>query len=416
MRNLEIIKKYKWHLLILAVLLTGGFYYSQKIKTKTDGETQVQTIKAVVQKGSLTENVSASGQIASANYLSVTTSVNGIVKKVFVKEGDIVASGQKLMEITLDSEGEKSRTSAYAKYLSAKSSLNEAQKSIKILENTVFQKEKTFDTEKENNSYQSRDEKIAYSSAESAYLIAKNDLENKKNKLQELQLSLTSAWLDYQSQSPIITAPSDGAVASIVAVEGAKIENSVSERSVKTVAAIKKDGTPIASLNVGEVDIPQVKVGQKVNITLNSNQEKKLKGVVSGIDKVGTNSNGVTNYPVIVKLDNDFDFILPNMNIQAEIVIKEKSDVLYVPTAAIRTVKNKSTVVVIRNGIEETIEVETGISDDSNTEVISGLNDGEEILINTLPTEGFTTTNSQNQFRAPVGIGTFGTGSSGRRN
>src|SRR3990167_2806661 len=140
-----------------------------------------------------------------------------------------------------------------------------------------------------------------------------------RDSISQLEIALNNSWLEYQSQSPIVTAPTGGTIANIVSVEGTKIENSVSERSVKTVASIKKEGTPIISLDVTELDINDVKVGQRVFVTLSSIQNSEFEGSVVGIDKIGSTQNGVSNYPVIIKFNNDSDKVLPNMGAEAEI-------------------------------------------------------------------------------------------------
>ena len=387
------LKKKKFLFLGILVLILGGIFLYRYIKTKNDAKsTQPQISFIKTEKGNIIEGVSASGQIETANYLAVTTSVNGIVKKVYVKEGDKIVQGQTLMEITLDSEGEKSRLSSYTAYLRAKNSLQSAKDSLYQLESSMIQKKETFDNLKKTNSYQTHDERLAYKLAENDYLSAKASYDNKQNEISTLQMSLTSAWQDYEAQSPIVTAPSNGVVANIVAVEGSKVTNSVSERSVYTVAAIKKEGNPIATLNITEIDINKVKVGQKVYLTLSSISGKIFTGVVAGIDKVGTTTSGVANYPVIVKFDESSENVLPNMSVEGQIVVNEKQNVLLVPSSAITNKNNGKTVQVQNNGTTETVSVETGITDGSYTEITSGLKEGDRVEINDLPTSGFTST------------------------
>lgn len=373
-------------ILIPAVIVVG----QELIKNTDSADSSGSQIQSTVKKGAISTTVSASGKIETANYLAVTTSVNGIVKKVYVKEGDKVMKGQKILEVTLDSEGQISLDNAYSTYLRAKNSLDSSKNSLFSLESTMIQKEEAFKTEKENNRYQSHDERVSYKLAENDYLKAKNDYELKKSEIAQLQIALNSAWKEYLSQSPTITASSDGVIANIVAVEGVPILNSVSERSVQTVASIKVEGTPIAVLNLTELDINNIKVGQKVNILLNSVQDQTFTGTVVGIDKMGSSTSGVSNYPVTVKFDQDTDKALPNMGIEADIILASKESVLYVPTAAINTKGKNKSVTILENGAEKNVEVQTGISDSSNTEIIEGLNEGDIVLVSTLPTSGFS--------------------------
>jgi len=101
----------------------------------------------------------------------------------------------------------------------------------------------------------------------------------------------------------------------------------------------------------------------------------------------------VSNYPVIVKFTEDSEKVLPNMGIDAEIIIQEKADALYVPSAAIISMKGKKMVRV--RGDDNPTEVETGISTNEHTEILSGIEEGTTVLINTLPTSGFTTPDNE---------------------
>jgi RND family efflux transporter MFP subunit len=403
-----IFKKYKLYIVIPVLVILALLSYTFIFK-KSSSTSKQQSITSTVKKGSIISTISASGQVETANYLAVTTSVNGIVKKVFVKEGDKVVSGQTLIEVTLDSEGEISKANAYAAYLRAKNSLDSAKNSLYSAQSTLIEQEDAFDAIKETNSYQTHDERSEYTIAENSYLKAKGDYEVQKSSITQQEIALNSAWEEYKSQSPVITAPSDGTIANILAVEGVQISNTISttDRSTQTVASIKKEGTPIAQLNISEVDINSVKIGQKVSLKLNSISDKTFMGSIVGIDKIGALASGVSNYPVLVKFDADSDKVLPNMGVEAEILIEQKDNVLIVPTSAITTSRGKKTVNKSANGKPEKVDVTTGLSDSANTEILSGLNEGDQIIINSLPTSGFNT-NTNTQFRGMGGFGSFG--------
>lgn len=394
-------------LMIIGTLFLIVVIIGQNILGKEDATSTGSTSTASVTKGDITSTVSASGNIETANYLAVTTSVNGIVKKVYVQEGDTVTKGQKIMEITLNSDGEESLASAYSSYLSAKSSLERAKNDLLTKESSLLNATNNFEDVKETNSYQTSEERDSYKLAENSYLVAKSEYDLQQDAITQAQVSLNKAWLSYQAQSSTIVAPESGTIANILIVEGMDISNSLSERTSATVASIRKEGTPIASLNITEVDINKIKVGQKVVMTLNSIDNKEFTGTVVGIDKIGSSSSGVSNYPIIVKFDEDSDLVLPNMGVDADIIIESKSDALVVPTSAISSSKNKKTLTVINNGTPETVNIETGISNDKYTEVLSGVNEGDIVQVKSLPTEGFTTSSNQGgEVRMP-GVGGF---------
>ncbi|HLD51130.1 hypothetical protein A3K34_01590 [candidate division WWE3 bacterium RIFOXYC1_FULL_40_10] len=395
MRKLITRKRLFVTLLITGLAIGGYFIYTNQAKYKILSQSKTQTLTAKVQRGTLKDSVSSSGQIESANYLPVTTAVNGIVEKVYVKEGEVVSKGQKLMSVTLNSDGQESLSQAWNTYLSAKNSLDSANNKLYALESALINATESFDTEKEGNSYQTHDERVSYKLAENTYLTAKADYESQENSIQQAKASLNKAWLAYQAASPQILAPESGTIANIVVVEGMDIANSLSERTSATVASIKREGTPIASLNVSEVDINKISVSQTVYLTLNSLPKQTFNGKVVGIDKIGTVSSGVSNYPVIVKFDAEQDKVLPNMGVDGDIVIAEKQDVLYVPTSAITTRKGETSVKVKKGEQFVDTKVEMGIKTTDFTEILSGVSEGEEVVINSLPTSGFTTTSPQ---------------------
>jgi len=397
------IKKFKFLILIVLILATL-FIVKTKNNKKNQAIPAVTTAKVI--KGNISSSVSASGTIETANYLAVTTSVNGIVKKVYVQEGDTVSKGQKIMDITLNSDGEESRASAYASYLSAKSNLEKSKNDLLNKDSALINAENFFDTEKEQNSYQTEEERESYKIAENSYLTAKSEYEIQQELIAQAQVSLNKAWLSYQAQSPTIVAPESGVVANILVVEGMDISNSLSERTSSTVASIRKEGAPIASLDITEVDINKIKVGQKVLLSLNSIDSKEFLGKVVGIDKIGTKSSGVSNYPVIIKFDENSDLVLPNMGVDAEIIIEEKENTLMVPTGAIKTINKHKSVNVVNNNSTNIVNVETGISNEKFTEILSGIEEGDEIQINALPTEGFNTDSQNRDIRMP-GMGGF---------
>lgn len=389
---IKIIFKLKWVFIGLALVLVIIFFGQHYLnKSKTSSQKQI-TSKAI--KGDVTSTISASGTIQTANYLAVTTSANGIVKKVYVTEGTQVIKGQKIMDITLDSEGESSYKEAYASYLKAKNSVESAKNNLYSLETALLQKKEAFRKLKETNTYQSRSERLAYAYAENDYLAAENAYAIQESSVAQAEIALQSAYSDYQSYSPTVTATADGVIANIVATEGTKIENSVSEKSVETVASIKQEGTPTASLDITELDINNVKVGQKVKLTLSSISGQTFDGSVTGIDKIGSESSGVSNYPVVVKFDTDNDKVLPNMSVTAEIIIESHENALYVPTSAINTSDNEKYVNILREGTTQKTTIKTGINDGTNTEILEGLDEGDEVIVNTLPTSGFTSTSS----------------------
>jgi len=126
--------------------------------------------------------------------------------------------------------------------------------------------------------------------------------------------------------------------------------------------------------------VPVVKPGQKATIKLDSLPEKTFSGKVVSVDRLGTTSSGVTNYPVIIQFDTSSDEVLPNMAASANIIIEAKDNVLVVPSSAIQKQNGQSVVTVLENGKERQKVVEVGISSETQTEIVSGVSEGEVVI------------------------------------
>ena len=143
---------------------------------------------------------------------------------------------------------------------------------------------------------------------------------------------------------------------------------------------------------LSEVDVPKVKVGQKVTVTLDSISGSTFTGVVATVDRVGTVSSNVTSYNANIKLDSGSDLILPNMAATANIVLETKTDVLSVPSTALTTQNGQNYAKTLVNGKEVDVPVEVGISSDTDTEITSGLTEGETVITGTTTTGSASST------------------------
>jgi RND family efflux transporter MFP subunit len=301
------------------------------------------------------------------------------------------------MELTLSSDGEESRMQAWGSYLSAKSNLERAKSDLLTKESALLRAEDTFETEKENNSYQTEEERKAYKLAENDYQTTKDSYELQKNSITQAEISLSKALLSYQAQSPTIVAPDTGTIANILVVEGMDITNSLSERTSTSVASIKKEGTPIVSLSISELDINKLKVGQKVLVTLDSIEDQTFQAEVAGIDRIGESTSGVTAYTVIARFNESSDLVLPNMSVEGDIILEERENVLLVNSSALISEKQITYVTVLENDVKKKVEVKIGLADGTNTEIVSGLEEGDEVIISALPSSGFSEAQDQAQ-------------------
>ena len=215
-----------------------------------------------------------------------------------------------------------------------------------------------------------------------------NDVANSSGSLRDSELSLKNRY--DQLDNYTITSPISGTIIEKYYKEGDTLE------SGKTLCTIFDLSYLTMTLNVDELDISQVEVGQRVTITVEALSGQTFEGYVTKVNINGASNNGVTSYPVEIRID-ETDGLLPGMNVEAEIVVSSKSDVLAVPVSALSRgnrvlVKTDST-----DKAEETkglpegfayVEVTPGISDGSYIEIISGLEEGDEVAYIEMIKEG----------------------------
>ena len=181
----------------------------------------------------------------------------------------------------------------------------------------------------------------------------------------------------------------------------------------------------IATISLNEVDIAQVAVGQKVTLSFDAISDLTLTGAVAEIDTIGTVSQGVVTYNVKITFDTQDARIKPGMSVSASIITKVKQDVLIIPNSAIKTQNNSQYVSLFDTPIATSTtdattgelsavapvqqNIETGLSNDTHTEVISGLNLGEQIIVRTV------TSTTKSAASAPSLFGGTNTRSTGTR-
>lgn len=387
---------YKQYLFIIVIIILI-IYLGNYLTSETTVNEKTSSITEVIKKGNIAEKVLVTGRVETANFLTINTSVNGIVKKILVKEGDKVYKGQKIMEIKLNNDGEIDYQNALNSYNSSKISLEKAKSELRSKESDVINKKYIYERIRDKNR-DSTEKENEFITAENNFKSAEDALSIHKESIKQAEASLYKSFLTLQSLSPIILAPEEGVISNILFVEGMDITNSLSERSSVSVASIKNEGKSIVSFTVSELDINKINVGQKAILTLSSIDKKTFTGEVVGTDKVGTISSNLAQYSIIIRINEESDKILPNMKVEGEIIINEKENVLLAPVSSIK--KGNKNIVTLESG--EKREVSIGISDGVFTEIISGLAEGERVIIEALPTSGFI--NNSSNSRIPGGL------------
>ncbi|MFA6322506.1 MAG: efflux RND transporter periplasmic adaptor subunit [Candidatus Buchananbacteria bacterium] len=231
---------------------------------------------------------------------------------------------------------------------------------------------------------------------------AKLSVKQKENSLYDAQVTLA----DYS-----LRAPFDGIIASVDAEKG---DAASSGTAVATLITQQK----MAEVTLNEVDVAKVKVGQKATLTFDAVSDLSISGTVAEVDTIGTVSQNVVSYTVKIGFDTQDDQIKPGMSASASIITESKSDVLLVPNNAVKKNGTISYVEIFNPAIESSTNnqgiaslipptqqtVEVGLANDEFTEIISGLNEGDQVVTKTV-TSSASATKSQTSIFSLFGMG-----------
>ena len=211
-------------------------------------------------------------------------------------------------------------------------------------------------------------DKIVAGTDESDLQSARLNVTQKQNALFDAQ----EKFSDYSVKSPF-----NGTVAQISAKVG---DNVPSGSSLGILVADKQ----LAEVPFNEVDISKIKPGQKCVLTFDAIEGLTISGTVAEVDAVGTASQGVVSYNAKIAFDTQDERVKSGMSVSVNVITEIKQDVLMVPSSAVKTEGGNAYVQVMDNGELKNKPIVAGLSNDSDTEIISGLSEGEQIVAQTI--------------------------------
>ncbi len=212
------------------------------------------------------------------------------------------------------------------------------------------------------------------------------ELQIAEAQLEQAQLTLQQA--QYKLRDMQLIAPIDGIVTQVNVDRFSVVGATIQAMQIADLNQLR------ITVNLSEVDIAKVKVGQAVNISFDAIAElPQLTGTVEQIALVGTTTQGVVNYPVVVALPAmEANLVKTGMTANVAIVVDKRENVLLVPNRAVKT-QNRQKVVQLQTatGTAQTV-IQLGLQNDSQSEVLSGLKEGDKVIIQTT-----TTSSTQNR-------------------
>ncbi|MFA5986578.1 MAG: efflux RND transporter periplasmic adaptor subunit [Parcubacteria group bacterium] len=364
----------KWLIIGVIVLVGGGAYYYFSQKNNDTAQNTVPTT-ATVKRGNIEVSVSGTGQVNATSQVDLKPQVAGDgldIVEVAVKNDQAVKKGD-LIAVLDTTDIQKT--------------IRDAKLSVETAQIKVKQTERQFDTKTVDDKY---------------------ERQLQKNTLIQAQNSLSNAYDDLKDYS--IRAPFDGIVTGLDFSAGDSIS-----RDEVLASVITEDVQVTISLN--EVDAAKVKVGDTVSLSFDALDGVTAQGTVSKVDTIGVVDAGVVTYDVEITFASPSELLKPGMSASADIEIEKTENVLIVPAEAVKS-DGSGSYVLVQNAAEmmQHKTVETGATDDTMVEIVSGLSDGEEIVVSSVTTTNATTaekeTSSSSSSILPVGPGAGG----GQRN
>ncbi len=312
-----------------------------------------------VTRGDIVKTVLVDGNLLMPNKAYLSFGATGTVTEVLVSEGDNVTKDEVLARLDAPS---------------LQSSVDMAELQVEIAENQVEVAQAQYEIAQislEGAAANITSEKVAREQVN----IAEVSWETAKLNLDSANLNLDSAKLNLDKA--IIVAPFDGVVADVSITEGEQI----STAALATPAITLVDTSEIEMQGyIDELDVASVKLGQAANITLDALPDEQVTGTVNFISPMGTVRAGIVSYATNIALENPSAELKDGMSATAEVVVERRDNVLLIPNTVIQGTLQNPSVVVLVDGQQEQRQITLGLSDGTNTEVLSGLQEGEKVV------------------------------------
>ena len=372
-------------LIILLILGVGGYFvYDKFFKVK---EEEVEFITKKAKKGSFSKKVDATGEIFATELIDVGAQVSGQIKKLYVKLGDQVKKGDMIASID-NSTQQNSIDNKEAQLAIYKAQLESAKVALNIAktqfdrENALFSKNAT--------------SKQEFESAKNTYSANSAKIKELEAQIKQTNIELSTAKINLGYTK--ITAPRDGTVVSVQVEEGQTVNANQTTPTIVNIADLSRVKM---KMQIAEGDITKIKVGTPVEYSILSEPTKKFQTTVSSIDpglttlsdgSYGSSSSSKSSYSSSSSsssavyyyaqsiVDNKDGILRIGMTTQNELLIANVEDAIIVPSIGIKKDENGTFVYVLKDGKPVKTAVKTGIKDNLDTQIISGINEGDEII------------------------------------
>jgi RND family efflux transporter MFP subunit len=211
---------------------------------------------------------------------------------------------------------------------------------------------------------------------------AQTSLNNQPSNVQSAQNSLNNAQTALATaQANLDSAVIRATVAGVVTTISAQVGENVSSTSTTGFIVIANTGSMALHGTIGEADIVKLKLGEVATVTVDAIGTAKMTGKVTSLDPVATISGGVPVYGVDVTIDLPNQSVKPGMSGTANVIIASSPNALTVPNLAVKTASGRRYLTVMKDGQPVDTDVTFGLSNDTVTEVLTGVQEGDVVVL-----------------------------------
>lgn len=404
----------------VGIVVGGGYAVYRQVSASQQQAALEQVQTVALEQTSLPVTVSANGTVEPEQTTNVSPKNSGRLEQVVVSEGDYVETGQILAYMDdsnlqgnlIQAQGQleaavanlammeagnrpQEIAQAVANLASAEADLRQAEADLDRYEQLyadgaiAAQEVDSYRTAQDTAQAHVAAEQQALSLVQSGY--RQEEIDQARAQVTEAQGNLTSVTTEIEDT--IIRAPFSGIVTARYADPGDFVApaTAASETSSATSSSILSlASTYQVVANVSETDIARIQPGQSVTVAADAYPEATFTGTVAQVAEQATVTSNVTSFEVRVDIDDPQQQLSPGMNVDVEFQVGSLDQVWVVPTVAIvRQETGEGIMVLTAEGDQQFQSVETGITINNQTEVISGLSGDEQVIVNATPPSDF---------------------------
>jgi RND family efflux transporter MFP subunit len=345
--------------ILLAAVLLGAWYLRRArpavgAAVRNAGAAEYM---AVAEKRDIDFTIEVNGDVAPDFQLDVRPEVGGKVKKIYVEPGQTVNTGDPLIEID-DTDLLTQRKGALTDIEGAQLAVDKTARNFKRAQELFAAKlisQEVFDN-------------------------SSSDFELAKNSFAKAQRALET--VDDRLRKTKLFASANGTVLDVKVIEGQVVIPAASVNSGTSLMTIADLSRLLVETTVNQLDVARLKVNQPVKLTTESIKDTAMEAVIQFIAPVAVVKNNVKGFQVKALIEHPDPRLRPGMTVSIAIPIASATDTVSVPVSAVFRGENNSKIVYVRHGaVTERREVEVGVANYEFTEIKSGVEPGEQVLL-----------------------------------